>query len=386
MNLKPIQIYSPDFLFFAEIDDYESLQFTRKAKKSGDFELHINLNKNNTEFLQEDNLVYLSPRKIGVIRHREISRDNTDELVIKGYTLQQWINRRITVPPIGKAYDNIKAPLETVMKYYVRVNAVAPTDTSRIIPNLIVADDLGRGPTVDANTRYKPLDEELERLSTDEIGWEVYVDLETRKFVFDILEGRNLTTGQVINPPVIFSVDFDNVRNVVFTDSVMSHKNMAYVGGQGEGEARVIVEVGNSSSGLGRLETFIDARDIEDDSQLPSRGAEKLREYQKITSFESEILTYGPFVYEQDWDLGDMVTVQDTKLGLMMDTPIAEVKEIYESNGFRLEATFGNTVPTIVDKIKKKTDIPMIERPIKPSVSTIAPTNPAPGEFWYKEV
>lgn len=365
--MQPIRVLTLSFDFLGEIDDYESLQFTRRSKRAGEFELHINLNKNLTETLQEDNLIYLSPKKVGVIRHREISRDSSEELVIRGYALNGLLSRRITYPPEGQAYDTIKAPLETVIKHYVNANAVNPTDSTRKMPNLIIAEDLGRGPVVEWQSRFKQLDEELEKLSTDVIGWEIYLDLENKKFVFDITKGRDLTVNQSTNPPVIFSIDFDNVKSQVFTDSATGHKNTAYVGGQGEGENRAITEVGNGASGLERIETFIDARDVEDDSQLSSRGMEKLKEFQKILSFDSEILTYGPFVYEQDWNIGDTVTVQDNKLGLTMDSPIPEVKEIYEPGGFRLESTFGNTVPTLVDKIKQSLDTPMTEKAFIPS-------------------
>lgn len=384
--MKPIQIYTSDFQFLAEIDDYESLQFTRRSQKPGDFELHINLNKNNTEYLQLDNLVYLGPKKVGVIQHKEITRENTDELLIKGYTLQGLLGERLTIPPVGKANDTIKGPLETVMKHYVMMNAIQPTDPTRKIQNLVIADDLGRGPIVESSSRNKRLDEELTRLSVDGFGWEIYVDLESRQFVFEILEGIDLTAGQDINPPVIFSPDFDNLKRQVFIESTIGNKNMAYVGGQGEGEARRIIELGSGNSGLKRKEVFIDARDIDDDNLLPLRGIEKLNELQKVIAFESQILTYGPFIYEQDWDLGDMVTVQDNKLGLTMDTPIIEVKEIYETSGFQLEATFGSNVPTVIDKIKNTINAPMVEKPLKTPVSTNAPTNPAPGDFWYKEV
>lgn len=364
--MQPIRILTTEFKLLGEIDDYESLQFIRRFKKVGRFELHINLNKNNTDTLQKENIIYLSPRKAGIIMHREISRSDSEQLIIKGYTLQGLINRRITIPPDGQAYDRIKAPLETVMKHYVNQNAVNPTDSTRIIPNLVIADDLSRGPVVDWQTRYKQLDEELEKLSTDEIGWEVFLDLENQQFVFDVVEGRNRTVDQSENPPVIFSIDFDNVKNQVFIDSDTGYKNTAYVGGQGEGEKRSIAEVGTGATGFKRIETFIDARDIEDDSQLPTRGLNKLKEYQKIISFESEILTYGPFIYELDWDLGDTVTVQDKKIGLIMNTPITEVAEIYEPSGFKLEVTFGNNIPTLIDKIKQSLDTPMIEKAFVP--------------------
>lgn len=368
--MQPIRLLTSSFQLLGEIDDYESLQFIRRFHKPGEFELHININKNLTETLQENNLVVLSPKKVGVILHRELNRENTEQLVIKGYTLQGILSRRITVPPSGQAYDKIKANAETVLKHYVRQNAVEPVDPNRIIPNLIIADDLQRGAIVDWQSRFKNLVDELESISFSAgIGWDVFLDLERQKWVFEVHEPRNLTASQNELPPVIFSIDFDNIKNQTFTDSAINYKNYGYIGGQGEGEDRTVVEVGDAS-GLSRIETFIDARDIEEGENLATRGQQKLQEMQKILSFESEILTYGPFVYEKDWDLGDIVTVQDKKWGITLDTPITEIKEIYEPGGFRLEATFGNTVPTLIERIKKTIDVPMVEKPIKTSVPT----------------
>nr|WP_309101687.1 siphovirus ReqiPepy6 Gp37-like family protein [Fredinandcohnia onubensis] len=365
--MQPVRILTPSFQFLGEIDDYESLQFTRRYRRPGEIELHINLNKNLTETLVEDNWVFLTSKKVGVIRHRQIDRDNTEQLMIKGYSLKGLLNRRLTVPPLGQAYDVSKGNVESVLKHYVRRNAVEPIDPSRVIPNLIINADLFRGPVIEWQSRYKNLVDELEAVSfTYGFGWDVSLDLENQKLVFEVYEPRNLTTSQNELPPVIFSVDFDNVKSQVFTDSAIDYKNTAYVGGQGEGIERSFVELGNAS-GLDRHETFIDARDVEDDSQLTTRGQQKLQEMQKLTSFETEILSYGPFIYEQDWDLGDIVTIQDTKLGITLDTPIPEVKEIYEPSGFRLDATFGNTVPTLIEKIKKVMDAPMTEKAYIPT-------------------
>lgn len=368
--MQPIRILTPSFKFLGEIDDYESLQFIRRFRKPGEFELHINANKNLTDTLQEDNLIVLSPRKVGVILHRELNRENTEQLMIKGYTLQGILSRRIIVPPVGQAYDKIKANAETALKHYVRQNAVEPVDPNRIIPNLIIADDMQRGQIVDWQSRFKNLVDELESISFSAgIGWDIFLDLQQQKWVFEVYVPRNLTASQSELPPVIFSIDFDNIKNQTFTDSAINYKNYGYIGGQGEGEDRAVVEVGDAS-GISRIETFIDARDIEDGENLTVRGQQKLQEMQKILSFESEILTYGPFVYEKDWDLGDIVTVQDKKWGITLDTPITEVKEIYEPGGFRLEATFGNTMPTLIERIKKTIDAPMVEKPIKTNVPT----------------
>jgi len=386
--MQSISILTSEFRWLGEIDDYESLQFKRRFNKPGSFELHINLNKNLTETLQEENLVVLSSKKVGVILHRELNRENSEELIIRGYTLSGHVGRRITIPPDGNSQDKIKAPVETVMKHYVQRNAINPTDTTRTIPQLVIAEDFGRGEIIEWYSRYKNLDEELEKITQPtQLGWDVYLDEENEKWVFEVYEGRNLTDSQEILPPVIFSIDFDNIEGQNFTQSAIGHKNTAYVGGQGEGEARRIVEVSNTS-GLSRIEMFVDARDVDEKDSgtdgegntidipipeadivaaLSNRAHLKLEELQKIESFESEILTYGPFFYEEDWRLGDIVTVQDPKIGIALDSPITEVTEIYEPSGFRLNAVFGNTLPTLIDKIKQVIDAPMIEKSFIPT-------------------
>lgn len=368
MNNMPIRIIDSNFNLLGEIDNYESLQFTRRFYGVGEFELHININKNNTDVLQEDNLIILGTdtKKVGVIRHREIKVDEqglaSEELLIRGYALKGVVNRRITVPPTGEGYDKIKDNAETIIKHYVHVNCVSPVDIKRKIPQLDIAPDLKKGTIISWQSRYKQLDTELEEISMySELGWDIYLDFSNMKWIFEVIEGRNLTASQDILPPVIFSVDFDNIKGQNFVDSAISYRNAGYVGGQGEEEDRAVIQVGEYE-GLERIETFIDARDVEDITELPTRGEQKLAELNKVQSFESQIVDFGSFIYGQDWDLGDIVTVQNRKWGVTLDSRIVEVKEIYEVGGFQLEATFGNNVPTIIDKIKKMVSTPMVEK------------------------
>lgn len=59
----------------------------------------------------------------------------------------------------------------------------------------------------------------------------------------------------------------------------------------------------------------------------------------------------------QDWDLRDIVTVQDRKWGVTLNSRVKEIKEIYEVNGFNLECTFGNSIPNLLDRIKQQDKI-----------------------------
>ena len=44
----------------------------------------------------------------------------------------------------------------------------------------------------------------------------------------------------------------------------------------------------------------------------------------------------------------------DKKWGITIDTRITEVEEVYESNKVEINVTFGNNIPTLIDKIKMK--------------------------------
>lgn len=296
--------------------------------------------------------------KVGLIRHREIELDESgkqsETWVVRGPTLQGIAAQRITVPPSGKAQDRLTAPVETIMKTWVQNNAADPVDTDRKVERLVIANDYERGETIERGTRYRQLHEELEKLSVySGLGWNIYIDFENRQFVFDVFEGVDRTAGQSDNPRVIFSPEYDSLGRLHYVDSDIEHRNVVYIGGQDEGADREVVEVG-AGEGINRIEMFVDARDEEETDNLISRAEEALSENAMQQMLEGGILTYSSFRYEQDYNLGDIVTVQHKGWGLSLDTPIVEITEIYEPSGFQLEAGFGKSIPTLIEKIKKE--------------------------------
>ncbi|MDT2266170.1 hypothetical protein P7H12_24850 [Paenibacillus larvae] len=60
--------------------------------------------------------------------------------------------------------------------------------------------------------------------------------MKAKGYVFDMLTGRNLTADQDVRPPAIFSTAYDNIESQSYTNSAIGYKNIAVVGGQGEGE------------------------------------------------------------------------------------------------------------------------------------------------------
>lgn len=360
MNRVPIRIIDKDFNLLGEIDNYESLQFVRRFYKVGEFELHINVNKNNTDKLQEDNLILLgsSFNKVGIIMHRENSYDQNgepmDTLIIKGPTLKGIMSRRLIVPEINSnGYDSQTGSIETILKAFVNNHVVNPTDATRKIPQVSIDIDQQRGKQDKWRSRFEVLSDKLAEIGEyAQIGWDVVLDTVNNKWLFDVVIGKNLIVDQETLPPVIFSVDFNSIKSRHYIGSSLTAKNLGYCGGKGDDADRLIQEIG-TVSGMERIETFIDCSSAEDVAELLSLGTQKLNELKKIESLEGGILPEGSFVYEQDYDLGDFVTVQDRKLGITMNTQIIELKEIYETSGFSLEGTFGTNIPNLLTTIKQ---------------------------------
>lgn len=363
MKSKPIKIIDKGFNFLGEVDDYEALIFTRSWGGIGGFEIHINANKKYTDKLRKENIVFVNEKKAGVILYREFSTDDNERLIVKGQQLKTYLGRRITIPPTGRAQDYKNDYVENIMKHYVEANCVNPADTKRKIDRLRIAPVESRGIKTQYQTRFKNLAEELEKLSLiSGLGWDVYLDLKNKEFVFDVFEGRDLTAAQSVLPPAIFSVDYDNISSQKLIESAMGYKNTGYVGGQGKGIDRTIQVVGEDAQGLERYEVFIDARDIEDSGDLSERGLQKLEELKEVMTFDNEILTQSNLVYEEDYNLGDLVTAINNKWRVVLDSRITEVTEIYEVGGYRINAVFGNNIPTLVERIKQEMDYPLIEK------------------------
>src|SRR5690625_369786 len=346
-----------------------------------------------------------------------------------GLSLDALMLRRITVPPSHTSHDRVSGSAEFVMKHYVYNNFIN-AESHRVLPNFEIADNQGRGSRISYESRYKVVADELEDISIETgLGWGVTADFKAKKFIFDVYESKDLTPdNRQGNNPVFFSPEYESIESQSFIDNDLGLKNVGYVGGQGEGAERKIVTFGDVS-GWDRIETFVDARDVSDEDEeteeelpeeeverlLIERGKKKMKDMQTVFSLEAKISTpitrksyednhegyrhpaqpaqgqtvkkevITPFEYEKDFDLGDRVEVRNLSWDLTMEAPITELVEIYEGSGFKLEATFGRSRPTLISKLKDKFDeLEGIEKQEAPEQVSVRRMNEA-KEFAEKQ-
>lgn len=166
----------------------------------------------------------------------------------------------------------------------------------------------------------------------------------------EIIEGQDRSEGQTINSPVIFSAEFENLLSSTYVLDTKNYKNVALVAGEGEGKKRRTLTMG-TASGLARRELYIDARDLSSNegeipeaeytAQLSARGAEKIAEHQITQAFDGEIDTANNFILDQDYSLGDIVTVEN-EYQIRKNVRVSAIMETWDNQGYTAIPTFEN--------------------------------------------
>lgn len=375
-----LKILNSELELIGVIDAFNSLVWTSLYSGGGSFEMKLPFTQENILLIKRENIVVKDSEEAGYIETLEIAMDSEgiENIVCRGKLLANYLNRRIVW-----GYESLNGNIETEMRKIVNNNfIIAPAE--RIFPKMQLGEINNVVGNIKKAISFDNVFEVLEDISkNNNVIFKIKLDYINRKLNFLVYNVSNRTINQSILPRVVFSRDFENILEQNYIDSINNYKNVALVAGAGTGALRKRYTSG-FSVGLNRLELFVDAKDINDkrtvsvatdgkdpngntiyedieetipmleyNEMLKTRGNEKLSEYKEIKTFDSVINTKSESsIYKIDYFLGDIVTVVDNNWGLTIDTQITEVQEIYEKEGIKINVTFGNNIPTLIEKIK----------------------------------
>lgn len=192
------------------------------------------------------------------------------------------------------------------------------------------------------------------------VGWNVYIKSSLDGFVMDTYKATNRTIHQAIVSPVVFSEDFNNLKDAEYEASNRDWVNVAYVNWN-DGTNDQTTAVGNAkfgaTVGFNRREIILDSS-LAKSSEVTAEGRAELNKRPKVESFTAEIL-HNPntmSTYQEDWFLGDIVTIQSRTIKknvvVSVDAQIIEIEEIYDQGEYSLAATFGDAKLSFIKKIK----------------------------------
>lgn len=397
-----------------EIDSFKSLIWTERYNTNGDFEIYIPIDgsrvsnslltidsdgKNSwtngyASIPESKNLMFLEQFRINN------DKDSGEVLIVTGRSLESILMRRIVW-----GLKVINGNLQKGVRKLLTENIIDPSDSDRRIPNFkfIMSDD-PQITSLKLRAQYTGdnLYDVISGICKDnELGFKIEVN-DDNEFEFSLYKGTDRSYSQETNDYVIFSKSSENLLSSEYLESNAFTKNVALIGGEGEGKDRRYASVG-SGSGLDRREIFTDARDISsnygdfvlltsmpsdwsenwtnyyintgtqdnpeyeqvpdesaptwventyyefdedvqmDDTEynklLRQRGQKDLDENKDIQAFNGEIDPFSLYIFGTDFFMGDIVEVED-EYGHHSRTRVSEIVRSIDSNGFSVYPTF----------------------------------------------
>lgn len=381
-----VRVFDKELNAIGVIDEMASLIWTIKYFAVGAVKLLAPMTTHNQQLLISGNVIVKHDEYIDYIdenentwrRAAEITyvhyrkdENGQEQIEVEAQMLGFWLNQRVITPQLA-----LTGTCQLVVNKIVQKNVGSEAAIRRRFPNFMVLaqDDLG-GTSFDySNEALKALGDEVRDICQQgKIGYDILVCERQKLYGFYLYEGKNLTSGNTDgNPPCIFSRDFDNVNEQDYENDSSNVKNHAYVRGSADSNnVQEVVEVDNASAtGLELKEVLIDATDIsrsaEDSSgtaidipvatyraMLASRGNTELASMIENYTFNSSVNIQSNLKYKEDFDLGDRVTCIEKRWNITINSRITELTQTFESGKTLIEATFGESAPTLLDKIKK---------------------------------
>ena len=345
-----LQVMSAAFEKLGEVSQYLSASITRSYYGTGAIEITLNPRAANADKLIPGVIVFPSGQPGKACLLEDVTSLTRTKLAVRGCMLKGIAKRRVCVPPLSGTrpyqdfgWDQITGDAESALLHYAQHNLIAPEDPARAIPNMVAAENMGRGVVLPWQARFDKLDAIFQSIGeATEIGWSIIPDIGQRKFVFGAWAGVDRTTGDAL---CLISEQTGNASEVLYKQTESGSATTCYVGGVGEDENRMILSTGNAVTGVDRRELWAEAGSLSDPEMIALYGANKLDTAKVKATLTMDLIDSGACQYGRDYDVGDKVLAQGS--GRSMAARLIEVTETYEAGARTLKAVFGDAPVTV---------------------------------------
>ena len=371
-----VEIRNAETELIGIIDTAKSVIWRSVYYGVGDFEVYVQATQNTLELLSVGNYVTRQDNnEIGIIEKVEIKADKFDGLMItaSGRFAKSILDRRLIYNLSGtsNAATILRGNVELQVRKIVEENAISCAFDSRRniallelgalanIPLKIVDES---GNAAQKQVSYGNLLEYSDAVLQEyELSARVTLDAERKKLQYSVFSGEDRSEeNESGNEPVIFSEGYDNLKDSAYSLDKTSCKNAALVGGEGEGTARFYALSAGSETGLARREVWVDASSISKKYKdaggaeqtysndvyrgfLIERGRQSLSALKPVEAFGGSLdVTSGNFVFNRDFFLGDVVTVESERIGIYKRVRIISVTEVQDENGYTVSVDYQN--------------------------------------------
>jgi hypothetical protein len=328
------------------VESFEYLRWTRRYSQCGSFELKAIATPENTELLKEGNIIWKNDdEEAGIIEHLELSQTEHEIITASGRFATSFLSRRIVWQT-----EKLSGDISVCVEQLINNNLINPSDTARKISNITFSAPNLNVP-ISTQISYRNLMDAVTGLCVaSDIGIKTVFSPATGGFTISLYRGKE--------SQAVFSKEYENLTEQIYTISAGDYANTALVAGEGEGIERTFISI-TGGSGETRHEIFVDAKDLRAEDfgsdyidTLIFRGQSKLSEQAIRYSFDTSVNPHGNLTYKIDFDLGQTVKVISKAWGVSMTTRITEVEETYDADGQSISVVFGKAELTIAQKLR----------------------------------
>lgn len=374
MTTLSINVFDGNLNRLTVIDAIEHAEFEHKYENHGLLTVIMDASEANAGLffnLSDEELRIITkttePQKGFIVECVEYTDDRQLEILIRAKSASSMTAWRIV-----EGQQRFTGTAEEVMRAFVTANCITPANPNRIIPRLVLGAVSGIDIKADEAYSDKWLDEILWEICRKyEVTFEILLNHQKKRFEFIVLKGLDRSTRQAANKRVIFAREFDNINRQTYIDDKSSYRTTAYVAGEGEGTARTVLKLKDSLKGYARREVFFDARDLQSkytdengneitvppteyNKLLLQRGENRISEYIRVQSFASDIDLNSQFLFGKDYALGDIISMRNDRLNIIMHPRVMVARETYKRSGYDLKLEFGTAIPTFMEKIRRE--------------------------------
>ena len=330
------------------IESFQYFRWTRRYSRPGSFEIKAIGSRDNAALLQIGNYIWKhDDQEIGIIERIELHQDEKETITASGRFATALLDRRIIW-----GTEVLSGEISSCIEQLLNNHLISPVNENRAIP-YISFNAAPLGISVKTQTSYRNLlDVVTDICDASDVGIRTVFTPQTGNLTISLYQGRTTQT--------VFAREYENLISQKYIKSITDYAETALIGGQGEGDERVLAAI-EGASGEDRREMFVDARDLnpedfpnEYEAALLYRGQAKLTEHGIMNTLDAGINPRGNLVYKTDYDLGQIVTVHARRWGVSLSTRITEITESYDENGLSLDIVFGRGLVTLGQKLKQE--------------------------------
>lgn len=364
------------------VDTYLSAIWTVRYDQAGDFELYMPVRPDYLEGMQIGRYLWRRDSdRLMIIETVEIDSNAEDgyKLIVKGRSLESLLDRRIIADTLSYEFDT---SINTIIKAILTFNVISPSKTVRKIDNFTYKETTDARITnmkVTTTFRGENVYEAIVALcQTCGVGFRV-LPKGAGGFEFELYMGEDRSYSQNENPYVVFSPSFENLYSSNYIKSFEAYKNSIFAIGTYQKEITTTEESTDSEgnpttvttttyeetevstwaksedsepSGLARREIFVDCNSLSEGEQggeastwisvAAQKGVEELAQYKTTTAFEGELDAVRQYVLGKDFDIGDIVQVEN-EFGITATVYVSEIVFSHDETGLTITPTFTAT-------------------------------------------